>query len=209
MTDIPGRNQYRMRMRVDDVSSPLPSGPTRAGQSALKAELLYELELELRRTAKALARRQTPLAPLVLRTAGTGKRPVDSWEDTGKRGWMIGPNVGLLEDGKWVAYVSGRSHKLDKPRHQIFGDAVNKGYAMEWQALTDAGVVPGARYIRVEAEHRALVEQSLRERRADLLEVRRVGDADVLALSYDWGRGGPRTDVLRDDLHKWTADYFR
>lgn len=196
-------------MRVDDASSPRSAAPTRAGQSALKANLLYELELELRRTARTLARRQAPLAPLMLRTAGSGKRPVDSWQDTGRRGWMIGPNVCLLEDGSWVAYVSGRSHKLDKPRHQLFGDAVNKGYAMEWQALTDAGVAPGGRYIRVESAHRALVEASQGERRGDLLEVRRVGDVDVLTLSYDWGRGGPRTDVLRDDLHKWTADYFR
>ncbi len=56
---------------------------------------------------------------------------------------MVGPRLAVLEDGSWVPHTVGRTHKLDKPRHQkFFGDSNTKEYAQRWHRLRHPVIVP-------------------------------------------------------------------
>ena len=170
---------------------------------------MYELELEFRRTAKALLRRGTALAPLLLRVPSRSTAEADGWQDTSLKGWMIGPNICLLDSGSWVPFVVGRTHKLDKPRHNvIFGDANTKRYAQEWQVLTDVGVAPGGPYMRLEPENLGALSVAVDPDRAQMFEIEKAHTAEVLTFTYPWGQGKLRTDVVRDDLQRWVTDYL-
>src|SRR5699024_6112837 len=148
---------YGMGMRAEDVSS-RSIDPRSAGLESVRADPLYEFELELRRTAKAIGRTVPPGRVLVVRESRQGKTVVTSYSDTRVRGWMVGPRLALREDGGWVPYTQGRTHKLDKPRHsKLFGDSTTREYAEHWQNLTDVGVTPGAAYITIPASHEGFV----------------------------------------------------
>jgi len=196
-----------MHMRAEDVSSQ-PSGPRSAELEAVRADLLYEFELELRRTAKAIARTVPPGHVLIAREGTQGKTVVTRYTDTGLRGWMIGHRLTLLEDGGWVPFTQGRTHKLDKPRHsKLFGDATTREYAEHWQNLTDVGVHPGAAYVMLPASHESYLAACRDPRRAELFEVQSFGGTPHLVFVYSRGTAGSLTSVLRDDLQKWLTDY--
>lgn len=200
-------------MRANDVSD---TRVTRTPPSTVddltrrKAALLYELELDFRKTAKTLLRHGTPSGPLLIRrpTHGREDEP-DTWQSTDLRGWMIGPNTCLLESGSWVPHVVGRVHKLDKPRHNvIFGDANTKRYAREWQALSDVGVAPGAPFLRMEPENTGALRVAVSPDRAQIFDIEATPAGEVLSFTYPWGQGKPRTDILRDDLQRWVTGYL-
>lgn len=210
-------------MRADDVSTVSPPTAVSA-PSAGRVEpsvpaphtapawdhesVLAETELELRRAAKTFLRRKVPTAPLLRKKPATaGRVAFDSFEATGLEGWMIGSNLCLLADGGWVPYVAGRSQKLDRPRTGMFADAGTKKAAAEWDALNDAGVAPGARYIAIEPEHANYLDVCRHPRRGELFKVRVIAGLPHLVFPYDRGQGS-HEDVLRDDLHRWTADYL-
>lgn len=210
-------------MRADDVStvtSPTaasapsvgrvePSVPSQLTEPTWdKATLLEETELELRRAAKTFLRRNVPAAPLLVRKPSTaGRVAFDAWEPSGLEGWMIGANFCLLVDGGWVPYVAGRSQKMDRPRTSMFADAGVKKAAAEWDALSNAGVAPGARFIIVEPEHTKYLDVYRHPRRGELFGVRELAGLPHLVFRYDRGQG-THEDVLRDDLLKWSTDYL-
>lgn len=196
-----------MGMRAEDVSS-RSVDPGSAGLESVRADLLYEFELELRRTAKVIGRTVPPGRLLVARESTQGKTVVTRYSDTGLRGWMVGPRLALLEDGGWVPYTQGRTHKLDKPRHsKLFGDSTTREYAAHWQNLTDVGVTPGAAYITIPASHEGFLAACRDPRRAELFEVQDLGGIPHLVFTYSRGSAGSLRSVLRDDLQKWMQDY--
>lgn len=196
-----------MGMRAEDVSS-RAAAPRSSDLDSVRADLLYEFELELRRTAKSIVRTIPPGRILVTREGSQGKTLVTRYADTGLRGWMVGPRLALLEDGGWVPYTQGRSHKLDKPRHsRLFGDSTTREYAEHWQNLTDVGVKPGESYITLPASHEGFLATCRDPRRAEIFEVQALAGTPHLVFTYSRGTAGSLTSVLRDDLQKWMQDY--
>lgn len=195
-------------MRAEDVSAGAALDPRSAGQDAVRADLLYEFEMELRRTAKLLARNNPPGPVLVARDTVQGKTTVTRYTDTGLRGWMIGQRLCLLTDGGWVPFTQGRTHKLDKPKHsKIFGDATTREYAEHWQNLTDNGVKPGGTYVTLPASHESYIQACRDPRRAEIFDVQTVAGAPHLVFTYSRGSTGVQQSVLRDDLQRWLTDY--
>lgn len=174
----------------------------------MRADLLYEFELELRRTARSIVRSLPPGRVLIARESTQGKTVVTRYSDAGLRGWMVGPRLAVLEDGGWVPYTQGRTHKLDKPRHsKIFGDATTREYAEHWQNLTDVGVTPGSAYITLPASHEGFLATCRDPRRAEIFEVQTIAGTPHLVFTYSRGSAGSLHSVLRDDLQKWMKDY--
>lgn len=194
---------------VRPATDPTPVTPR--SRSAVRSDLLYELELELRHTAKQLARGGVPSSRVLVAVPVPDPKsgvPNVSWLPTGLSGWMIGPRLCVLEDGTWVPYTVGRTHKLDKPRHsRMFGDASSKEYAQRWQDLTDAGVAPGAGYVSLDAENQHQLGASRDPRRAEVFEVETINGIDHLVMPYDRGSAGAKLSVVRDDLQRWLKMY--
>lgn len=194
---------------VRPATDPTPVTPR--SRSSVRSDLLYELELELRHTAKQLARESVPSSRLLVAVPVPDPKPgvpSVSWRPTGLSGWMIGPRLCLLEDGTWVPYTTGRTHKLDKPRHsKLFGDASSKEYAQRWQDLTDAGVAPGAGYVSIDVENQQHLTASRDPRRAEIFEVEAIAGIDHLVMPYDRGSAGAKLSVVRDDLQRWLTMY--
>ncbi len=197
-------------MGANDVSVTQATANPVDALTRRKAALLYELELEFRKTAKLLHRRGTPTGPLLVRRPANGRPDeADTWQQTELNGWMIGPNFCLLDSGSWVPQVVGRTHKLDKPRHNLlFGDANTKRYAREWQELTDAGVRPGGPFLRMEPEDIDALRVAVDPDRAMMFDIEKTPAGEVLSFTYPWGRGRRRTDIVRDDLQRWVMDYL-
>ncbi|QIK83835.1 hypothetical protein [Sanguibacter sp. HDW7] len=194
-------------MRAEDVSS-RSTDPRSAELDSVRADLLYEFELELRRTAKTIVRSVPPGRVLIARESTQGKSVVTRYSDTGLRGWMVGPRLALLEDGGWVPYTQGRTHKLDKPRHsKLFGDSTTREYAEHWQNLTDVGVQPGATYVTLPGSHEGFLATCRDPRRAEIFEVQVHAGVPHLVFTYSRGAAGSLHSVLRDDLQKWMKDY--
>lgn len=220
-------------MRADDVSPGLASGPAAhvapspydrpitgsqpvvpatAPPEQVRADLLYEFELELRHTAKSLARSKAAPAPLLVAVPVPDVKPGVpdvAWKGTELRGWMVGPRLCVLEDGSWVPHTVGRTHKLDKPRHQkFFGDANTKEYAQRWQDLTEAGVTPGGAYISIDAENEPMLGVGRHPRRAELFEVQQISGTPHLVMLYDRGTAGVKVSDVREDLQRRLKDYL-
>ena len=193
------------------TTGPQPVVPSGTQPEQIRADLLYEFELELRHTAKALARSKHAPAPILVAVPVANPKPGVpdvSWRATDLRGWMIGPRLCVLEDGAWVPHTIGRTHKLDKPRHQrLFGDANSKEYAQRWQDLTDAGVTPGGAYIYIDQENEPMLGVGRHPRRAELFEVQQISGSPHLVMLYDRGSAGVKVSDVREDLQKRLKDY--
>lgn len=208
---VPGTTtQVAPAARISTGSQPTVPAPRHPEQ--VRADLLYEFELELRHTAKSLARGRAQAAPLLIAVPVAQPRPGVpdvAWRGTELRGWMVGPRLCVLEDGTWVPHTVGRTHKLDKPRYQrLFGDPNAKEYAQRWQDLTDAGVAPGGAYIALDAENEQMLGVGRHPRRAELFEVQEISGTPHLVMHYDRGTAGVKVSDVREDLQKRLKDYL-
>ena len=78
------------------TTGPQPVVPSSAHPEQVRADLLYEFELELRHTAKALARSKAAPAPILIADPVPDAKPGVpdvSWRTTEVRGWMVGPTA--------------------------------------------------------------------------------------------------------------------